>query len=139
MAEFTSRLAVSADIPALMVLIVFFQTAGGLGSYVPSQSDPYAAFMLVVAAAIGFFATAGAAGVDIAMNGRDKRDVSMGGIVGIVIAIIFTAGISVIVVAGAKASGVVDPSVATMTDCLKQKLSPGVIETSLAPAGICAV
>ena len=37
---------------------------------------------------VGFFATAGAAGVDFGMNSRDKRDVSMGGLVGIALAII---------------------------------------------------
>jgi cytosine permease len=49
---------------------------------------------------VGFFATAGAAGVDIASNGRNKSDVSMGGIVGVALAIIVTAGISAMVVAG---------------------------------------
>ena len=37
---------------------------------------------------VGFFATAGAAGVDFGMNNRDKKDVSMGGLVGIALAII---------------------------------------------------
>ena len=36
---------------------------------------------------VGFFATAGAAGVDFGLNSRDKRDVSMGGLVGIALAI----------------------------------------------------
>jgi hypothetical protein len=38
----------------------------------------------MVAAIVGFFATAGAAGVDICTSNRNKQDVSMGGIVGIV-------------------------------------------------------
>jgi cytosine permease len=79
----------------------------------------------MVAAIVGFFATAGAAGVDICMSGRDKKDVSMGGIVGIVIAIIVTAGISVIGVAGAQAAGVIDANTTTMTAALGKKLSPG--------------
>ena len=54
-------------IPVLMVLIVMFQTAGGVTRYTPAQSDSYGAFMLVVAAAIGFFATAGAAGGELRM------------------------------------------------------------------------
>jgi cytosine permease len=83
------------------------------------------AMLAMIAAIVGFFATAGAAGVDICTSNRDKRDVSMGGIIGIVIAIIFTAGISVIAVAGAQAAGVVDPSTTTMTACLQKKLSPG--------------
>jgi cytosine permease len=79
----------------------------------------------MVGAIVGFFATAGAAGVDICTSNRDKKDVSMGGIVGIVIAIIFTTGISVIAVAGARASGVVDGSVVNMTLALEKKVSPG--------------
>ena len=43
---------------------------------------------------VGFFATAGAAGVDFGMNSRDKKDVQMGGLVGIALAIIVTAGAS---------------------------------------------
>jgi len=88
-------------IPALMVLIVFFQTAGGLGAYAPKQSDPYAAFMLVVAAAIGFFATAGAAGADFGMNSRNQADVSKGGWVGIALAVVFAGGLPILSVAGA--------------------------------------
>jgi cytosine permease len=81
----------------------------------------------MVGAIVGFFATAGAAGVDIAMSGRDKKDVSMGGIVGILIAIVFTAGISVIAVAGAHAAGVVgaEKDAVNMTFALSKKLSPG--------------
>jgi len=88
-------------IPALMVLIVFFQTAGGLGAYTPKQSEPYAAFMLVVAAAIGFFATAGAAGADFGMNSRNQADVTKGGWVGIALAVVFAGGLPILSVAGA--------------------------------------
>jgi cytosine permease len=49
---------------------------------------------------VGFFATAGAAGVDFGMNSRDKNDVSMGGLIGIALATLLTAGISMLVVAG---------------------------------------
>ena len=124
-------------IPFVVLIVGLFMFGGSAANYKPtpdvaaavsgaSSGGAMKAILLMVGAIVGFFATAGAAGVDICTSNRDKRDVSMGGIVGIVIAIIFTAGISVIVVAGAKASGVVDPSVATMTECLKQKLSPGV-------------
>ena len=53
---------------------------------------------------VGFFATAGAAGVDFGLNSRDKKDVSMGGLVGIALAIIVTAGLSLLIVAGAYGS-----------------------------------
>ena len=82
----------------------------------------------MVAAIVGFFATAGAAGVDICSSNRDKRDVSLGGIVGIIIAVVFTAGISVVVVAGAQASHIVDPAnpeSVKMTFALGAKLSKG--------------
>ena len=88
-------------IPALMVLIVFFQTAGGIGAYTPKLSDPFAGFTLVVAAAIGFFATAGAAGADFGLNSRDGRDVRNGGLVGIALAILYAGGLPILAVAGA--------------------------------------
>jgi len=49
---------------------------------------------------VGFFATAGAAGVDFGTNSRNSKDVQMGGLVGIALAIIVTAGLSLLVVAG---------------------------------------
>jgi cytosine permease len=62
--------------------------------------------------------------VDICSN-NNKKDVPMGGYIGVVVAIIFTAGISVIAVAGARAAGVIDPSVTNMTAALKVKTNPG--------------
>ena len=49
---------------------------------------------------VGFFATAGAAGVDFGTNSRDRKDVQMGGLIGIALAIFVTAGLSLLVVAG---------------------------------------
>jgi cytosine permease len=102
-------------IPLAILLLLLAKTAGGIGSFDPQKfialsataapTAPAAlgsfgvlAFMLTFV--VGFFATAGAAGVDIASNGRNKGDVSMGGIVGIALAIIVTAGISMLIVAG---------------------------------------
>jgi cytosine permease len=102
-------------IPLAVLLLLLAKTVGGIGSFDPqtfiamsakaAPSAPAAlgsfgvlAFMLTFV--VGFFATAGAAGVDIASNGRNKGDVSMGGIVGIALAIIVTAGISMLIVAG---------------------------------------
>jgi cytosine permease len=56
------------------------------------------AFMMTYV--VGFFATAGAAGADFGTNSRDKNDVQMGGLFGVALAIILTAGISLLVVAG---------------------------------------
>jgi len=49
---------------------------------------------------VGFFATAGAAGVDFGTSSRDSKDVQMGGLIGIALAIFFTAGLSLVIVAG---------------------------------------
>ena len=115
-------------IPLVVLLIGLFMFGGSAGSYAPpaealKSGGAMTAILTMVAAIVGFFATAGAAGVDICTSARDKKDVSMGGFVGILIAIVFTAGISVIAVAGARATGVIDPETTTMTAALGKKLS----------------
>jgi len=123
-------------IPFVVLLLGLVLFAGSAGDYKPapqvaevvggaSSGGGLQAMLLMIGAIVGFFATAGAAGVDICTSNRDKKDVSLGGTFGIVIAIIFTAGISVIAVAGARAAGIIDPSVTTMTTALEKKLSPG--------------
>jgi len=59
-----------------------------------------AAFAALQAAA-GFFATAGAAGADFAMNSRDKKDVAMGGFVGITLAALVAGVFALLTMAGA--------------------------------------
>lgn len=129
--QYVARVATFLPIIPLVVLVMGLVLFGGsAGSYKPPTPAPGApsgamnAILFMVAAIVGFFATAGAAGVDICTSNRDKRDVSMGGIVGVLIAIVFTAGVSVIAVAGAQASGVVGPETVNMTDALQKKLSP---------------
>jgi len=117
-------------IPLVVLLVGLVMFAGSAGNYTPPPATTgggggLSAMLLMIGAIVGFFATAGAAGVDICMTARDKKDVSMGGYIGIIVAIIFTAGISVLAVAGARASGVVDPTVVNMTAALEKKLSPG--------------
>jgi cytosine permease len=99
-------------IPAIVVAIVFFNTVGGLSAYTPAKSEPWAAFSLLLAAVIGFFATAGAAGADFGMNSRDARDVRLGGWVGIVVAILYAGGLPVLSVAGAHG---LDPALASFS------------------------
>ncbi len=135
--QYVAKVATYLPLIPLVVLIMgVVMFAGSAGNYKPvpdvaaavtgaSSGGRFKAMLLMVSAIVGFFATAGAAGVDICSSNRDKRDVSMGGIFGVLIAIVFTAGISVIAVAGAKAAGVIDPSVTKMTVALQQKLSPG--------------
>jgi cytosine permease len=119
-------------IPLVVLIIGLVLFAGSAGDYKPASAavgggsgSSLSALLLMISAIVGFFATAGAAGVDICTNNRNKSDVSLGGIFGIIIAIIFTAGVSVIAVAGAHAAGVIDPSVINMTAGLEKKLSPG--------------
>ncbi|MFN7994299.1 MAG: cytosine permease [Bryobacteraceae bacterium] len=88
-------------IPAAMILIVLFRTSSGISQFTPPEPDSFVAFTLLIQIIIGFFATAGAAGADFGMNSRGEKDVRMGGLVGITIAIIFAAGLPLLSVAGA--------------------------------------
>lgn len=102
-------------IPLVVLLWLAASTLGGVSSFNPdtlitaqkaaNPTGPAALSMLGVLAAmltyvVGFFATAGAAGVDFGLNSRDEKDVKLGGLIGIALAIIFTAGLSLLVVAG---------------------------------------
>jgi len=88
-------------IPAAMLLLVFFRTSPGIGKFVPTDPQPFVGFTLLIQIIIGFFATAGAAGADFGMNSRNERDVRLGGLTGITLAIIFAAGLPLLSVAGA--------------------------------------
>ena len=98
-------------LPQAILLIVLIKTGGGIGNFKPEQiitSQKIIAplgglgvIALMLTYVVGFFATAGAAGVDFGLNSRDKKDVSTGGLLGIALAIVVTAGISLMVVAGA--------------------------------------
>jgi len=101
--QYVSRFALYLNlISLLMILIVFSRTASGIADYVPVESNPYVGFMLLIQIVLGFFATAGAAGADFAMNNRDSRDVRWGGLVGVTLAILIAGGLPLLSVAGAK-------------------------------------
>lgn len=102
-------------IPLVVLLWLTAKTIGHVGDFNPSTliaaqtaanpTGPAALSMMGVLAVVltyvvGFFATAGAAGVDFGLNSRNEKDVSMGGLIGIALAIIVTAGLSVLIVAG---------------------------------------
>jgi cytosine permease len=96
-------------IPAAILLMMFFNTAGTIGSFSPETMTAaagapalgtFGVLAAVLTYVVGFFATAGAAGVDIAQSTRHEQDVKMGGLVGIVLAILFTAGLAMLIVAG---------------------------------------
>jgi cytosine permease len=102
-------------IPLLTLIWLFAKTAGSVGSFdpgklvdahralAPTAPAPLAAGGVIAAIltyVVGFFATAGAAGVDFGTNSRNKSDVTMGGLVGVALATVVTAGLSMLVVAG---------------------------------------
>jgi cytosine permease len=102
-------------LPLAILVILLAKTAGSVGSFDPQKfvdlhkslapNAPAALSNLGVLAmmmtyVVGFFATAGAAGVDFGTNSRNKGDVQMGGLIGIALAITLTAGISLLIVAG---------------------------------------
>jgi cytosine permease len=96
-------------VSALMVLVVFLNTMGGLEKHTgPVDPQPWVAFTLLLQAVIGFFATAGAAGADFGMNNRNQTDVRLGGFIGIAVAILYAGGLPLLSVAGARAN---DPSI----------------------------
>ena len=114
--QYVAKVATYLPLIPLVVLIwLFVKTAGSVGAFDPAKlvavhqaiapDAPARLASLGVIAAIltyvvGFFATAGAAGADFGLSSRDKRDVSMGGLVGIALAVLVTAGLSMLIVAG---------------------------------------
>ncbi|HXG32818.1 MAG TPA: hypothetical protein VNJ11_05590 [Bryobacteraceae bacterium] len=102
--QYVARFALYLNlIPLLMILFVFYRTAGGLEKHVVTDPAPFVGFTLLVHAVVGFFATAGAAGADFGMNSRNERDVELGGKVGIALAIPVAGGLPLLSVAGARA------------------------------------
>ncbi len=104
-------------IPLVVLLWLMVKTMGNVGSFDPNAlitaqqaTAPtgtgtaaltgMGVLAVMMTYIVGFFATAGAAGVDFGSNSRDSKDVDMGGIVGVALAIIVTAGLSLIIVAG---------------------------------------
>ena len=72
--------------------------------------DPMNAIEVVIClctVVAGFFATAGAAGADLAMNNRTGKDVQLGGLTGIALATLLAGGFAVLTVAGAYGGGMV--------------------------------
>ncbi len=90
-------------VPLLMIIFVFANMAKGVSQYTPPTHAPYVGFMLLIQIVVGFFATAGAAGVDFGMNSRNESDVKWGGLVGVALAILVAGGLPILAVAGAKA------------------------------------
>ena len=103
--QYVSRFALYLNfVPLLMILVVFARNASGIGQYEPVSPNPYLGFTMLIQIVVGFFATAGAAGVDFGMNSRDERDVRWGGLVGILLAVLVAGGLPLLAVAGAHGS-----------------------------------
>jgi cytosine permease len=141
-------------IPVVILLVLLVNTLGSLGNFSPAafgvthqavlgamgeKAGPALGFGGVLAAmmayTVGFFATAGAAGVDFGMNSRDKNDVHWGGLIGVALATIVTAGAAVLIVAGASgASTFQEAAVQSATDAVADKKSFSVLRaTDLIP------
>lgn len=106
-------------IPLVILVVMLFKTIGNVGSFnaqalvdahksllpnAPAAMGTFAAIAFLLTYVVGFFATAGAAGVDIAMSTRNKSDVQIGGLVGIALATLVTAGVGALIVAGVHGS-----------------------------------
>ena len=86
-----------------------------------NANDPLGGFkilLLLIGIIVGFFATAGAAGVDFGMNSRNAADVQTGGMVGIVGATAFAGGAAVLIVAGAYGAGLIPDEHAGQLDAI---------------------
>jgi len=92
-------------VPLCMVLIVLFANRAGISAYRPPENHPWTAFAGILEIVVGYFAAAGAAGADFGLNARDERDVNLGGLVGIVLAIVVVGSAALLSVAGAIGEG----------------------------------
>jgi len=115
-------------IPLVILIVMLTKTLGGVGDFdadafvaagtagsvnvgdlvagsVPKGLSLFGVIALSLSYVIGFFATAGAAGADFGMNNSDKKNVQMGGLVGIAGATIFAGGAALLIAAGAFGKG----------------------------------
>lgn len=103
-------------VPAVILIVLVAKTIGGLGSFDPtvlvaasaakttgtgtSALSAFGVFAFALTYIVGFFATAGAAGVDFGTSSRNKHDVSMGGLIGVALTIFLTIGAAILITAG---------------------------------------
>ena len=87
-------------VPLIMLLVVFWANKGGISRYVVPHKDSVSGFLSVITIVIGYFATAGAAGADFGMNNRDRKDVALGGIFGVIGGTVIAGGLAIVSVAG---------------------------------------
>lgn len=104
-------------LPFVILLILGAMTISGVGSFKPEMlaagagaaaAPPVTVLDVILFATaniVGFFATAGAAGVDIASSNRNAKDVQLGGLTGVAGATIFTGCLALLIVAGTVGAG----------------------------------
>ena len=89
-------------VPLIMIVYACLANVGSAGDYAAAETGkPMVGFLGLIAMVVGFFATAGAAGVDFGMGNRNKQDVRFGGLFGIALAIVVAGGLPLIAAAGA--------------------------------------
>lgn len=101
---------VSNWVPLVMIIIVFWANKGGIAQYKVPHQDSLAGFLGVLTIVIGYFATAGAAGADFGMNNRNRKDIVLGGIFGIVLGVVVAGTLPILSVAGYLGRGAGQPS-----------------------------
>jgi len=115
-------------IPVIVLLGLLAITAGGLGGFtieklvanIPANSkaidvhsglmDSWQVVAILCVYVVGFFATAGAAGTDIASNCRNDNDVHIGGITGILLPTVLAGEVTLLIVAGAYGGDMIQPA-----------------------------
>jgi cytosine permease len=84
---------------------------------------------------VGFFATAGAAGVDIASSSRNEEDVHIGGLGGVVLPAVISCEVVLIIIVGAYGTpGMIKPE--TVGSLNPVQLMPNIFEGWLGPKGV---
>jgi purine-cytosine permease-like protein len=86
--------------PLVMIVIVFWANRGGVAQYHPEKHAPWDGFLMMLTLAIGYSATAGAAGADFAVHSRHRRDVVLGGLTGISLSMLVAGALPILSVAG---------------------------------------
>ncbi len=111
-------------IPAVILVWLLAKTLGTVGDFDPNailapalpvadaakevvkttatpEISQFGIVAVIVSYMIGFFATAGAAGVDFGSSSRNAKDVQLGGLVGVSLMMILTGVAAVLIIAGA--------------------------------------
>lgn len=101
---------VSNWVPLVMIVIVFWANKGGITQYKVPHQDSLTGFLGVLTIVIGYFATAGAAGADFGMSNRNRKDIVLGGIFGIVLGVVVAGTLPILSVAGYLGRGAGQPS-----------------------------